>query len=116
MSLLATTLCLLSGLGCTDEEVTGPRAAGPKTGASNVVASDSLWATLQFKLTGNSAQTTFPVQSSCTSGLVLTPGAPRASAETRNMELGTSLPQHISHPFRQRAGGEGFLEKGGIGE
>ncbi len=79
LDLLATSLCLLSGVGCGEEDLAGPAGTGPKAAPNSVVVSDSQCATVQFRITSaTEVQATFPSRAACATGLVLIPG-PAAS-------------------------------------
>ncbi len=89
LTVLALTMCALSGLGCTDEDSTAPRQAAQEVAANTLVVADTLCAKLQFTITSPTAVTTsFPNRTTCgAAGLVLIRGQAATWAQSPNRRL-----------------------------
>ncbi|MEO8637019.1 MAG: S8 family serine peptidase [Gemmatimonadales bacterium] len=83
------TVCALSALSCTDEDLTGPqhRAAQSVT-ANTLVTADTLCVRAQFTITSPTAVTTlFPNRTTCTTKLVLIRGQAATWAQNPSRRL-----------------------------
>ncbi|MDZ4864140.1 MAG: S8 family serine peptidase [Gemmatimonadota bacterium] len=85
---LALTFCAISGLSCSDEDLTAPHAAQPAVSVNTLITSDTLCARVQFSITSATAVTTvFPNRTTCTTKLVLIRGQAATWAQSPNRRL-----------------------------
>jgi|GEM_PF-3471848 len=89
LTVLALTTCALSGIGCTDEDLTGPRhRAAQEVAVNTVITADTLCVRTQFTITSATAVTTiFPSRATCTTKLVLIRGQAATWAQSPNRRL-----------------------------